>query len=80
VDERTEVRSGPLAMALDEAGAMHDLRASVTWLLDRGATSVGAIGFCTHHAFFNDTRRAHDPEAAALAWDRTLAFLREHLR
>lgn len=34
----------------------------------------------THHAFFNDTRPdVYDPEAARLAWDRTLAFFRRHL-
>lgn len=32
------------------------------------------------HAFFNDTRpEVHNREAAALAWTRTLAFLRRHL-
>lgn len=32
------------------------------------------------HAFFNDTRAAvHHPAAAALAWDRTLTFLRRTL-
>ena len=31
----------------------------------------------TQHAFFNDTRpEVHDPDAAALAWDRTLAMFR----
>ncbi len=34
----------------------------------------------TDHAFFNATRpEVHDPEAAALAWDRTIAFFRERL-
>jgi carboxymethylenebutenolidase len=32
------------------------------------------------HAFFNDTRRSYDRAAASLAWDRTLAFLRDALR
>ncbi len=32
------------------------------------------------HAFFNDTRReVYNPEAAKLAWERTIAFLRRHL-
>ncbi len=34
----------------------------------------------TGHAFFNDDRpEAHHPEAAALAWQRTLAFMRRQL-
>ncbi len=33
------------------------------------------------HAFFNDTRpNAYNADAASLAWDRTLAFLRDALR
>ncbi len=34
------------------------------------------------HAFFNDENLlgTHDPEQAALAWNRTTAFLHEHLR
>jgi carboxymethylenebutenolidase len=31
------------------------------------------------HSFFNDTRPNYHPEAAAEAWDRTLAFLAKHL-
>jgi carboxymethylenebutenolidase len=34
----------------------------------------------SHHAFMNDTRpEVHDPEHAATAWERTVAFLRQHL-
>jgi carboxymethylenebutenolidase len=33
------------------------------------------------HAFVNDTRpEVHDPESARLAWERSVAFLRAHLR
>ena len=33
------------------------------------------------HAFVNDTRpEVHDPENARLAWERTVAFLKDHLR
>lgn len=33
-----------------------------------------------HHAFFNEARpEVHDPDAAALAWRRSLAFLARHL-
>ena len=46
------------------------------------ATPATATSPCTsideaEHAFFNDTRpEVYDPEASALAWQRTLAFLR----
>jgi carboxymethylenebutenolidase len=34
----------------------------------------------TDHAFFNDTRpEVHDPEASALAWQRTIEFLRSRI-
>jgi carboxymethylenebutenolidase len=31
------------------------------------------------HAFFNDSRPAYDPEAAADSWERTLGWFRRHL-
>jgi carboxymethylenebutenolidase len=34
----------------------------------------------TQHGFHNDSTPRFDPAAAALAWERTLAFLREHLQ
>ena len=33
-----------------------------------------------HHAFFNDTRPVYDPQAAADAWRRTLAWFDRHLK
>lgn len=33
----------------------------------------------TYHSFFNDTMPAHDPAAAADAWQRVLAFFAEHV-
>lgn len=33
-----------------------------------------------HHAFFNDTRDVYDPDAAMDAWERTLAWFKDHLR
>jgi carboxymethylenebutenolidase len=149
-EEPDEARK--LSMELDRDRAVEDLRAVVGWLLDRGASSVGAVGFClggglvwtlahtedrlgaavafyglsevrglrrrapllahygtedrfppeqieelrtklasdglpgevvtydgAPHAFFNDERDSYRPEAARTAWERTLAFLREHL-
>jgi carboxymethylenebutenolidase len=33
----------------------------------------------TRQWFFEDDREEHDPEAAALAWERTVAFLHAHV-
>ncbi len=52
-----------LAMELDADTAEADLKAAVTWLLENGATRVGAIGFCLGGAMvwrlaFHDDRLA----------------------
>jgi carboxymethylenebutenolidase len=46
-------------------------------LLDRDVEFHRYLG--TGHWFFEADRASFDPEAAALAWDRTLAFLHRHL-
>lgn len=57
-----------------------DAQALVQRLSDAGKF-VDAYYYDAGHAFFNDTRPdAYAPDAAALAWDRTLAFLRDSLR
>lgn len=57
-------RSGRrLEAALDRAGVPHDIK----------------IYPGTRHAFFNATLASYDPEAAADAWQRTLAFFDEHM-
>ena len=49
-------------------------------LVGLGKDAVLTVHPNTDHAFFNDTRpEVYAPEAAALAWSRTLEFLRAHL-
>jgi carboxymethylenebutenolidase len=48
-EEPDEARK--LSMELDRDRAVEDLRAVVGWLLDRGASSVGAVGFCMGGGF-----------------------------
>lgn len=56
-----------------------DARALVRKIQVAGG-SVEAHFYDADHAFFNDTRpTVYDRESAALAWERTLAFLRKHL-
>ena len=46
----------------------------------QGAVAVHELHrYDAAHGFFNETVTAHNAAAAALAWDRTLAFLRAHL-
>ena len=43
------------------------------------AMPVEIYRYDAKHAFFNDQDDAHHPEAAALSWERMLAFFRAHL-
>jgi carboxymethylenebutenolidase len=45
---------------------------------DSGITPVFHV-YPAGHAFFNDQGPGHHAESAALAWDRTLEFLRANL-
>lgn len=49
--------------------------------MDRAGVSHETIVYPdAQHAFFNDSRPAYNPEAAADAWNRTTAFFGTHLR
>jgi carboxymethylenebutenolidase len=49
--------------------------------LRAAGVKVESFWYDAGHAFLNDDRpEAHDKQAAQLSWDRTVAFLREHLR
>jgi carboxymethylenebutenolidase len=46
-----------------------------------GGVTVESFWYDADHAFFNDDRpEVYAEDAARLSWDRTIAFLREHLR
>jgi len=63
----------------DEFVPLDNAKALVQRLKDAGA-DVEAHFYGAGHAFFNDTRpEAYDAADSALAWDRTIAFLRKHL-
>ena len=48
--------------------------------LERAGAPLEAHFYEAGHAFFDDTRpEVYNREAACLAWDRTLAFLRKHV-
>jgi carboxymethylenebutenolidase len=56
-----------------------DARALVKKIQAAGGR-VEAHYYDAEHAFFNDTRpTVYDKQSAALAWDRTLSFLKQHL-
>lgn len=48
--------------------------------LEARGKSIELHVYDAQHAFVNDTRpEVHDPDAAKIAWDRSVAFLRQHL-
>jgi carboxymethylenebutenolidase len=63
-----------------------DERINAGWPAYEAALIANGKEFSVHfypdvnHGFHNDTTPRYDPEAATLAWDRTLAFFETHLR
>jgi carboxymethylenebutenolidase len=60
----------------EDAWSAEQLEAVRTHLEAHGGEAHVYAG--AHHAFFNDAREDHDPEASELAWDRTLEFFAKH--
>jgi len=66
--------------------AQEDARINATWpayeaaLKAHGSVYEGHIYPGTHHGFHNDSTPRHDQAAAALAWQRTLAWFDRYLR
>jgi carboxymethylenebutenolidase len=66
----------------DEFVSPEDARALEKELRDAGVDTTFAFYEGAGHAFFNDTNRlgTYNPKVAASPWERTIAFLPEHLK
>ena len=66
--------------------AEHDDRINAGWRPFEAALKANGVRYEMHiypgtnHAFHNDTTPRYDEAAAKLAWSRTLAFFKEHLK
>jgi carboxymethylenebutenolidase len=66
--------------------AEHDDRVNVGWRPFEAALKANGVKYEMHlypgtnHAFYNDTTPRYNEAAAKLAWSRTLAFFKEHLK
>jgi carboxymethylenebutenolidase len=66
--------------------AEHDDRVNAGWRPFEAALKANGVRYEMHmypgtnHAFYNDTTPRYNEAAAKLAWSRTLAFLKEHLK
>lgn len=82
-DEAVAARIGAPVLGLyggqDQGIPVEDVEAMMAILEDAGTTNELVVYDEAGHAFANDTRESHDPEAAADAWARTLDWLRTHL-
>jgi carboxymethylenebutenolidase len=72
---------GPLLIQLAEL----DQRVNAAYPAYESALAAAGVPFTVHryaganHGFHNDSTGRFDPDAAALAWERTVAFFNEHL-
>ncbi|MEZ5669016.1 MAG: dienelactone hydrolase family protein [Alphaproteobacteria bacterium] len=57
----------------------HDMVAGFEAAMDAAGKTYTDHWYSAQHAFANPTSAAYDQEDAATAWERTLAFFREHL-
>ncbi len=64
---------------LDQGIPIENVRALEKQLLELNKSVEIFVYEGANHAFFNDTSKAHHPEAAKLAWERTVAFLSKTL-
>lgn len=65
---------------LDDMAGPEGARRLETQLRDAGREATIHLYPGTQHAFFNDDRpEVHDPDASAVAWDRTISFLKDRL-
>ena len=66
--------------------AEHDDRINAGWPAYEAALKANGVRYQAHfypgtqHGFHNDTTPRYDEAAAKLAWSRTLAFFKEHLK
>lgn len=80
IDQVEKIRA-PLLLQYAE----NDPRVNAGWPAYEEALQGLGIGYSMHlypdvgHGFHNDTTPRFDPEAAALAWSRTVEFFRRHL-
>jgi carboxymethylenebutenolidase len=80
-DDARKVKA-PLQVHLAE----HDERVNATWPAYEAALKANKVRYEVHrypgtqHGFHNDTTPRYDEAAAKLAWSRTLAFFKQHLR
>lgn len=81
LDKVADIRA-PLLVQMAEM----DERVNTAWPEYEAALKQHGVGYQAHqypgtqHGFHNDSTPRYQPEAAALAWSRTLAFFEEHLQ